>query len=343
MAARNFLRLRYQLNVPLLSLTWLIVEWHPQTARRAWLLRQQLSPFRYLETLLPGPAHRLFMVADVPTRRLDRFQAWANQLATAWAMDRPRLHRVAESAEGFNFDLYVPRIGWSRAAILDCVESTLPRLLGSADTAAHLPLRWMPATEATARPGTPRLRLTPLHFQYVQRVCNPVRLCPRLRSTVAFEARQLSPRVSGMTFRRRVQELDRLRVVGDAVGVGLLNVGLTWAVVVQVPGDDADDWELPRRVAAAASRLPHFWAVRFRGGGGVVLALVPASVGAQVMAGVERAAIRADVDLLVGGYPAVEGAVYGNPIALANYDLEQGDWLWVKDTLPNPSPPTLAR
>jgi hypothetical protein len=283
------------------------------------------------------------MFVDVPTRRLDSLQAWADRLAAAWEMDRPQLHRVAEYAEGFNFDLYEPPIGWSVSGVLDCMEDTLPRLLGSAKEGAMLPIHWVPSTEIKARPGTPRLRLTAVHFQYLQRACNPVRLCPRIRSTVAFEARRVSPTVSNTTFRRQVEELDQLCLVGGPVGFSLLNVGLTWVVVVRVPGDDPDDCDLPRRVSTALSRLPHFWAVRFREGGGLILARVPASVGAQVMVGVERAAIRAGLDLLVGGYPAIESVVYGNPISLENYDVDQGDWLWLKDTLPNPSPPTEAR
>jgi len=333
LADSNLVRLYGEVNLPLIGLSRVGITFFAPRLPTLHALRKLLAKIRYALLLLDFDSI-LHCGFAVPSRRMGRFRGWVTELAGAWNLPPPSVRVVQELTYHRNFALYNPEEGgWplDYEPILDNIS----RLIGGEWSHLLPPLRRFRYSE----PTTPSsIELRPEDFVYMQRAVGTFLLTDRVASTEAREARLAGFRESEhMAYRRRVQQLERIKLLCPAVGVAVFNVGLDAIINVLMEGS----YEESIRVLAALQLLPHVDGVIYDDGSASAALLVPKPAAVVVETSLQDLLTDSGISAKTIVKPAWEayGRSLGSAADSRNYDFERGDWLWTKDTLPEIHPP----
>jgi len=332
LADSHLVRLYGEINLPLIGLSRVGTTFSVPRLPILDALRKLLEKIRYALLLLDfdGALHCGFAV---PFRRLGRFRRWLRELAVALNLPPPGVQIVQELICHRNFGIYDSEGGgWplDYESILDNIS----RLIRGEWSDFLPPLRRFRYSES---PISSPIRLQPQDFVYMQRAVGTFFLTDRVASTEAREARLAGFRESEhMSYRRRLQYLEQMKLLFPALGVAVFHIGLDATINVLLEGQYGDSI----RVLSALQLLPHIDAAIYDDGSASAALLVPKPAAVAIKASLQDLLTDCGINSATAIKPTWQayGRSLGSTVDSRNYDFEQGDWLWTKDTLPEPRP-----
>ncbi|MFX1563328.1 MAG: helix-turn-helix domain-containing protein, partial [Promethearchaeota archaeon] len=232
LAEKHLLRFFNIVNLPIIGLQPISIEFHTQSLRQNFSLLKILSGIRYAEAI---QEFNKIIKAEfaIPFKRTRRFRQWVKQLAGVCGLSLPNTRLMVERVHSRNFSLYNPREGgWplNYETILDNISKLIRE-----EWTEHLPpLR---SCIFPTVPSSLKIELQPEDFVFLQRSTDVYLLTGSTRSSKAFEARLAGFRESEhMVYRRRVEFLEEKEVISQPIGVGLIHIGLDAVVNVIIRG-----------------------------------------------------------------------------------------------------------
>ena len=330
LADSHLVRLYGEVDLPLIGLSRVGVTFLVPRSPTLDALRKLLEKIRYAISSLDfeGVLHCSFAI---PYRRLGRFGEWIKDVAGAFDLPIPRLRMVQELACHRNFSIYDPEHGGWPSEYVPILDN-ISRLVRGEWSQLLPPLRRF---RYSAPPVSSPVKLQPEDFVYLQRAVGTFFLTDRVASTEAREARLAGfPESEHMTYRRRLQHLQRMKLLFPALGVAVFHIGLDAIMTLLLNGPHDESI----RVLSALQLLPHIDAAIYDDGSATAALLVPKAAAVGIKASLQD--LLADRGILASAVVEPAWPVFarslGSTVDPCNYDFEHGDWLWTKDTLPEP-------
>lgn len=328
LAEKHFLRLSTIENFPVLGLQPLAVEFSTPNNQILNKLKRIASEIRY--TLAIHEFENLIRIVFViPFRRTERFRQWVKQTSSVLDLPASRILQLVEWSVSRNFNLYQPQNkGWSLD--FSAILSSIQRLLNEDWTQQLPPIRSFSFSRIKSNQY---VLLRPEDFIYIQRASDAFLVTSRAKFYEAEEARKAGS--SDLTYRRRVAYLQRRKVISPPLAIGLLHIGLDGLVSLLIRSSHSEAHNLLRSLQL----LPHVSGTIFEDGSLDVTLLLPKEVAVSVEASLRAILTDYGREILSTVKPAWEayGWVARPPVVARNYDFSNGNWIWLKDTLPRVS------
>ena len=116
------------------------------------------------------------------------------------------------------------------------------------------------------------VKLQPEDFVYLQRATDIFLLTERISSSEAQEARIAGyGETQHMSYRRRIDILEKEGILSPAMGIGLFNIGLNTAIRILIEGS----YEQTKRILTSFQLLPHITGRVYNDGAAEAVLLVP--------------------------------------------------------------------
>lgn len=327
LAEKHLLRLIKFENYGVIGLQPLTVQLNTDNFSIQNILKRQIAKIRY--TLSIHELDDCLLISFlIPSERVSRFRQWLKQLAASFDLDFPKIRKLTERTRSQNFELYKPRQnGWQfdYESILDNIYRLIQEELSK-----HLPP--IHSFKLTSSKATKSITLQPQDFTYMQRATDAYLVTTRPRFYEAYEARAAGYKESEhMSYRRRVEFLEKHHTMSPSIGIGIIHIGLNAAVSVLLECS----LEETQRILGAFQLFPEVIGRIYEDGSGIVTILVPESSVVSIQVSLKDFFSTANISAQTAIKPTWEAFGWlPVPVNTTNYDFKKGRWIWVKDTLP---------
>jgi hypothetical protein len=327
LARRHLLRLAGQLNLPLLGLYHVVVDFHYPSEEGRRALHASLLEHPYGRPPREVGDGRLVAAMLIPVSRLEPFQIWIEQLCLRLQVPRPSIRLVAEVVTARCFDSYEANRGWSADfwPLLLRIQNILE---GAAKPRAGLLHRFRYSNQEMRTGKVNPIPLRPEDFAYFARSDRSIAATDKPIPSIDGEARQLglSP-AEARRYRRRIRWLEAQGVTSPPLHFGLLHVGLDAMLSIWL----LSSREITDRVVYACQLLPFVMGSLFEDGGALLSLPLPYAASVDVYDFLRRYFADHDLDASLSLQPG--WCTYGihiSALSSRNYSFEKGAWTWTE-------------
>jgi hypothetical protein len=327
LAEKHLLRVVNFVDFPITGLNPLAISFFIPNLSHHYSLINTLQKIRYSQAIHDYDelvqAHFV-----IPTLRLRRFREWIKQLSTAWDIPQPKIRMLTERMRANNFGLYDTQKG-SWPTNFESILDNVGRLIKEEWTEHLPPINYFQYSQF---PTKRVVKLQPEDFVYLQRATDIFLLTERISSSEAQEARIAGyGETQHMSYRRRIDILEKEGILSPAMGIGLFNIGLNTAIRILIEGS----YEQTKRILTSFQLLPYITGRVYSDGAAEAVLLVPDEPAIVIANIINEILEEVNLKAVLSIRPAWQAYGWTGFQDLSdNYNFEKQNWIWTKDTLP---------
>ena len=327
LAKKHLLRFLVYENYPVLGLHPITVQFSSSNLGVINSLKKMATKIRYTLIIQEFPDSLLISFA-IPKERIIRLRQWIKQVSAKYDLSAPKIYTTIERLNSKTFEIYNPdEGGWPND--FETILENIFRIIKEEWT-LHIPplnvFKYSPSR------STKSITLQPQDFIYMQRATDAFLVTGQARFYESHEARKAGYRESEhMAYRRRVEFLNKRKIMSQPMGIATMHIGLNDAVKIflETPYDDT------KAIISAFQLLPSVSGRIYDNGSGNITILLPSGTAVPTQSSLREFFTELNYPVKTAIKPAWKsfGWVFGNPIIPDNYDFDKGKWIWTRDTL----------
>lgn len=327
LAKKHLLRFLVYENYPVLGLHPITVHFSSCDLGVINSLKKITTKIRYT-LVIQEFSDSLLISFAIPKERISRLRQWIKQVSAKYDLSTPKIYTTVERVNSKNFEIYLPdEGGWPND--YETILENIFRIIKE-EWAFHIPP--LNVFKYSSSRSTKSITLQPQDFIYMQRATDAFLVTRQARFYEAQEARKAGYRESEhMTYRRRVEFLNKRKIMSQPMGIAIMHTGLNEAVNVflETPYEDT------KAIISAFQLLPSVGGRIYDNGTGSITILLPSGTAIPTQTSIREFFGELEYPVETAIKPAWKsfGWVSGNPIIAENYDFNKGKWIWTRDTL----------
>ena len=319
LAQRHILRLYNFIDLPLIGLIpfEVLLRVRDPKTRSEWI--KTLSSAQYVYSVTTLQQDWILGRLHLPTDHISDIQRWTEDLSWHEEISSAYLFKTTELNTNWNFDHYVPGVGWidDFSLIMEGVRSNFLDFRSSIDE-EFISRHVYSYNHEKQKP----FELRPEDFIYFRRAIDIVFATDRVSPQLSQEIRDAG--FSESVYRRRVQKLEEQNI-SKLGGLWLLHIGLDTAIQIFL----FESRDTSKAFIHAICGFPNISGALYERENGRVRMLMPNLQAVEVLSFLRKLAVELELNLLVEAKPfwkSVTGLEY--PIKESNYDYSTGTWKW---------------